>query len=130
MGVPIMRQYTFQAPVAINQFALATDDVTGLSVQQLNKDNAIIDFVNSNQLALAGGEQYQTRLFINNLEAGPTFFSTNSSSASAGRTVPGPLAVSVQGNSGGKQLSYSTAQTTLGGGVALYQFIVKYANLF
>ena len=47
MGVPIMRQYTFAAPAAINQFALATDDVTGLSVQQLNKDNAIIDFVNA-----------------------------------------------------------------------------------
>ena len=47
MGVPIMRQYTFAAPAAINQFALATDDVTGLSVQQLNKDNAIIDYVNA-----------------------------------------------------------------------------------
>ena len=43
MGVPIMRQYTFAAPAAINVFALATDDVTGLSVQQLNKDNSIID---------------------------------------------------------------------------------------
>ena len=42
-----MRQYSFAAPGAINQFALATDDVTGLSVQQLNKDNAIIDFVNA-----------------------------------------------------------------------------------
>ena len=43
MAVPIMRAYTFAAPAAINTFALATDDVTGLSVQQLNKDNAIID---------------------------------------------------------------------------------------
>jgi hypothetical protein len=40
------------------------------------------------------------------------------------------LPISVQGNSGGKQLSYSTAQTILGGGVAAYQFIIKYANLF
>ena len=47
MGVPIMRQYTLAAPAAINTFALATDDVTGLSVQQLNKDNAIIDYVNA-----------------------------------------------------------------------------------
>ena len=74
-----MRQYTFAAPAAINQFALSTDDVTGLSVQQLNKDNAIIDFVNAIDPATA--EQYQTRLFINNLEAGPTFFSSNSSAA-------------------------------------------------
>ena len=128
MGVPIMRQYTFAAPAAINVFALATDDVTGLSVQQLNKDNAIINYVNA--VDPAGAAQYQTRLFINNLEAGPTFFSSNSSSASAGRTIPGPLPISVQGNSGGKQLSYSTAQTIIGGGVAAYQFIVKYANLF
>ena len=128
MGVPIMRQYTFAPPLAINVFALATDDVTGLSVQQLNKDNAIIDFVNAIDPATA--EQYQTRLFINNLEAGPTFFSSNSSAASAGRTVPGPLPISVSGNSGGKQLSYSTAQTVIGGGVAGYQFIITYANLF
>ena len=128
MGVPIMRQYTLAAQPAINTFALATDDVTGLSVQQLNKDNAIIDFVNA--INPAGTAQFQTRLFINNLEAGPTFFSSNSNSASAGRTVPGPLPISVQGNSGGKQLSYSSAQTVLGGGLAAYQFIIKYANLF
>ena len=128
MGVPIMRQYTRAAPAAINVFALATDDVTGLSVQQLNKDNAIVDYVNA--VKPAGTAQYQTRLFINNLEAGPTFFSSNSNSGSAGRTIPGPLPISVSGNAGGKQLSYSTAQTILGGGVAAYQFIIKYANLF
>ena len=94
----------------------------------MNKDNAIIDFVNA--VNPAGAAQYQTRLFINNLEAGPTFFSSNSNSASAGRTVAGPLPISVQGNSGGKQLSYSAGQTVLGGGLAAYQFTVKYANLF
>jgi len=128
MGVPIMRQYTRAAPAAINTFALATDDVTGLSVQQLNKDNSIVDYVNAVQPATTA--QFQTRLFINNLEAGPTFFSSNSNPGSAGRTIPGPLPISVSGNAGGKQLSYSTAQTILGGGLAAYQFIVKYANLF
>jgi len=129
MAVPIMRQYTRAAPlVSINVFALATDDVTGLSVQQLNKDNSIIDFVNAVQPTAA--VQFQTRLFINNLEAGPTFFSSNSDPASAGRTVPGPLNVSVGGASGGKQLSYSSAQTVLGGGLEQYQFIIKYANMF
>lgn len=123
-----MRQYTFAAPAAINQFALATDDVTGLSVQQLNKDNSIIDFVNAIDPATA--EQFQVQLFINNLQSGPTFFSTNSSSSSAGRTVPGPLPISVGGAAGGKQLSYNVGQTVLGGGVAGYQFIVKYSNLF
>ena len=81
MAVPIMRAYTFAAPAAINTFALATDDVTGLSVQQLNKDNAIIDYVNSPDPA--GAAAYQVRLLVNNLEAGPAFFSSNSSSASA-----------------------------------------------
>ena len=123
-----MRQYTFAAPAAINQFALATDDVTGLSVQQLNKDNAIIDYVNA--IDPPTGEQFQAQLFINNLQSGPTFFSTNSSSASAGRTVPGPLPISGDGAAGGKQLSYNVGQTVLGGGVAGYQFIVKYSNLF
>ena len=113
MAVPIMRQYTRAAPAAaINVFALATDDVTGLSVQQLNKDNSIIDFVNAVQPLTT--VQFQTRLFINNLEAGPTFFSSNSNA----------------GASGGKQLSYSSAQTILGGGLQAYQFIIKYANMF
>ena len=128
MAVPIMRQYTRAAPGAINVFALATDDVTGLSVQQLNKDNSIIDFVNAVQPLTT--VQFQTRLFINNLEAGPTFFSSNSDPASAGRTVPGPLNIAVSGGSGGKQLSYSSAQTILGGGLQAYQFIIKYANMF
>ena len=129
MAVPIMRQYTRAAPAAaINVFALATDDVTGLSVQQLNKDNSIIDFVNAVQPLTT--VQFQTRLFINNLEAGPTFFSANSDPASAGRTVPGPLNIAVGGASGGKQISYSSAQTIIGGGVQNYQFIVKYANMF
>jgi hypothetical protein len=40
------------------------------------------------------------------------------------------LNISVGGASGGKQLSYSSAQTILGGGLQNYQFIVKYANMF
>jgi hypothetical protein len=128
MAVPIMRQYTRIAPLAINTFLLATDDVTGLGVQQLNKDNSIVDFVNAiNPLTTV---QFQTRLFVNNLEAGPTFFSSNSNSGSAGRTVPGPINFSVGGAAGGKQLSYSSGQTVLGGGLQAYQFIVKYANMF
>ena len=78
-------------------------------------------------MARRTAKQKQKNVQINNLEAGPTFFSSNSNSASAGRTIPGPLPISVQGNSGGKQLSYSTAQTILAGCVAAYQFIVKYA---
>lgn len=121
-----MRQYNRAAPAALNTFALATDQVTGLSVQQLNKDNAIIDYVNAPDPA--AGLLYESRLLVNNLEAGPTFFSVNSSAASAGRTIPGPLPISVQGASGGKQLSYNVAQTA--GALTAYSFIVKYNNLF
>lgn len=126
MAVPIMRLYNRILPTALNQFILATDAVTGLSVQQLNKDNAIIDFTNSPDNA--AGINHQTRLLVNNLEAGPAFFSTNSSSASAGRTLPGPLPISTQGASGGKQLSFNVGQTL--GAFTTYSFIVKYANLF
>lgn len=126
MAVPIMRLYNRALTTGLNQYLLATDAVTGLSVQQLNKDNAIIDFTNSPDTA--AGINFQTRLLINNLEAGPAFFSTNSSSASAGRTLPGPLPISTQGSSGGKQISYNVGQTL--GAFAAYSFIVKYANLF
>ena len=88
-----MRRYTRAAPAALNVFALATDDVTGLSVQQLNKDNAIIDFVNSPDNA-AGIDHFQ-QLFINNLDTGVAFFSSNSSPTTAGRTLPGPIPISV-----------------------------------
>jgi|TARA_R110002020_G_C16305031_1_gene773402 hypothetical protein len=130
MAVPIMRQYnhgTVAAPVALNTFAFAQDAITGLTIQQLNKDNSIIDYVNSPDPAVAA-DLYTSRLFLNNLESGPAFFSINSSAASAGRTVPGPLPIAVQ-NVGGKQVSYNVAQTA-GAAAAAYSFIVKYANLF
>ncbi len=125
MSVPIMRQYN-HAALGGNAFAFSTDAITGLTIQQLNKDNSILDFVNAPDPA--GTFTFQSRLFINNLESGPAFFSINSSAASAGRTVPGPLPIAVQ-NVGGKQVSYNTAQTDPGVATA-YSFIVKYAGLF
>ena len=47
MAVPLMRAYTMAAPAALNTFALATDDITGLTVQQLNRSNVILDFVDN-----------------------------------------------------------------------------------
>ena len=43
MAVPLMRSYTTAVVGAINTFALANDDITGLSVQQLNRSNEILD---------------------------------------------------------------------------------------
>lgn len=127
MAVPLMRAYT-QASGTVDVFALATDDITGLSVQQLNRDNVILDFVSMVQPT--GGETYEIRTLVNGLESGVTFFSVSSDPASSGRVVPGPIPITVGGAAGGKQLAYNSAQTTTGGGAAAYSFLIKYANLF
>jgi hypothetical protein len=112
----------------LDVFTLATDDITGLSVQQLNRDNVILDFVSTVQPATA--ETYEIRTLVNGLESGVTFFSVSSDPASSGRVVPGPIPITVGGAAGGKQLAYNSAQTTTGGGIANYGFLIKYANLF
>ena len=126
MAVPLMRSYTTDVVGAINTFALATDDITGLSVQQLNRDNVILDETTAS--VPVAGDQYQDRLLINGLEAGVTFFSATSDPASAGRVVPGPIPITVGAQAGGKQLAFNCSQTA--GVNAQYSFLIKYANLF
>ena len=126
MAVPLMRSYTTAVVGAINTFALATDDITGLPVQQLNRSNVILDETTAS--VPVAGDQYQDRLLINGLEAGVTFFSATSDPASAGRVVPGPIPIAVAGQAGGKQLAYNCSQTA--GVNAQYSFLIKYANLF
>ena len=127
MAVPLMRKYN-HASTAVGTYALATDALTGLTVQQLNRDNIILDMVSSIQPT--GGELYEIKTLVNQLEAGVTFFSSPSDPGSSGRIVPGPIPIQVGGAAGGKQLAYSTAQTATGGGQAAYAFLLKYANLF
>jgi hypothetical protein len=127
MAVPLMRKYN-HASTAVDTFALSTDALTTLTVQQLNRDNVILDMVSSVQPT--GGELYEVRVLVNGLEAGVTFFSSASDPASSGRVVPGPIPIQVAGSAGGKQLAYNTAQTATGGGQAAYSFLLKYANLF
>jgi hypothetical protein len=127
MAVPLMRKYN-HASTAVNTFALSTDALTGLTVQQLNRDNVILDMVSSIQPT--GNELYEVKVLVNQLEAGVTFFSSSSDPGSSGRIVPGPIPIQVAGSAGGKQLAYSTAQTATGGGQAAYSYILKYANLF
>ena len=126
MAVPLMRSYTTAVVGAINTFALATDDITGLSVQQLNRSTVILDETTAS--VPVAGDQYQDRLLINGLEAGVTFFSATSDPASAGRVVPGPIPIAVAGQAGGKQLAFNCSQTA--GVNAQYSFLIKYANLF
>ena len=127
MAVPLMRSYTTPG-LAIGVFGLATDDITGLTITQLNRSNVVLDEVSNPQPA--GGEIYQDRLLINGLETGVTFFSNSSDPASAGRVVPGPIPIEVGGAAGGKQVAYNCGQTTIGAGAAAYTFLIKYANLF
>ena len=127
MSVPLMRSYTTQtAAVALGVFGLAQDDITGLTITQLNRSNVILDEV-SNPIPVAG-DFYQDRLLINGLEAGVTFFSATSDPASAGRVVPGPIPITVGAQAGGKQLAFNCSQTA--GVNAQYSFLIKYANLF
>ena len=127
MAVPLIRKYN-HASTTVGTFALSTDAITGLSVQQLNRSNILLDMVSSIQPT--GGELYEARVLVNGLEAGVTFFSSSSDPGSSGRVVPGPIPIEVAGTAGGKQLAYNTAQTATGGGQAAYSFLLKYANLF
>ena len=127
MAVPLMRSYTTPG-LAIGVFGLATDDITGLTITQLNRSNTILDSVSNPQPA--GGEIYQDRVLINGLETGVTFFSNASDPASAGRIVPGPIPIEVGGAAGGKQVAFNCGQTLVGAGAAGYSFLVKFANLF
>ena len=126
MAVPLMRAYTMAAPAALNTFALATDNITGLSVQQLNRSNVLLDFIDNP--ANAAGIDHEARLLINGLDSGVAFFSTASDPASAGRVVAGPVPIAVAGQAGGKQVSYNCTQVL--GAVNAFPFLVKYGNLF
>jgi len=127
MAVPLIRKYN-HASTTVDTFALSTDDLTGLTVQQLNRDNVILDMVSSVQPT--GGELYEVKTLVNQLETGVTFFSSASDPGSSGRLVSGPIPIQIGGAAGGKQLAYNTAQTATGGGQAAYSFLLKYANLF
>jgi hypothetical protein len=127
MAVPLMRSYTTTG-AALNVFTPSTDDVTGLTIQQLNRSNVILDCVNNPDPP--GAAAYQTNVLVNGIQSGVSNFSVASSAASAGRVVFGPVPVTVGGQAGGKQLSFSSAQVATGGGIAAYSFLMKYANLF
>ena len=126
MTVPLIRQYN-DALAAANVPVNATDAITGETQLQLSTDNVIEDFVNSPDLANAG-DLVSTQLFINQLEAGPAFFSVSSSPTTAGRQPVGPIPISAQG---GKQISYrSTSQATVTALPYTYTFQIRYRNFF
>jgi hypothetical protein len=126
MTVPLIRQYNAALAVA-NVPVNATDAITGETQLQLSTDNVLEDFVNSPDLANAG-DLVSTQLYINQLQAGPEFFSVSSSPTTAGRQPVGPIPISAQG---GKQISYrSTSQATVTALPYTYTFQIRYRNFF
>ena len=126
MAVPLVRRYN-SALAVVGVPVNATDAITGETTLQLSNDNVIEDFVNSPDTA-AGGDLIRTQLFINQLEAGPAFFSVSSSPTTAGRQPIGPIPISAQG---GKQISYrSKADETVTALPYSYSFQIRYRNFF
>jgi len=126
MTVPLIRRYN-AALTALNVPVNATDSNTGETQLQLSSDNVIEDFVNSPDPANAG-DLVSTQLYINQLQAGPEFFSVSSSPTTAGRQPVGPIPISAQG---GKQISYrSTSQATVTALPYTYTFQIRYRNFF
>lgn len=120
MAAPIMRRYTRAAPAALNVDALAIDDETALTVQQLNQPNAVLDMFSAPQPA--AGVNYEIRLIKNNVQTGRTFYSVAMDPASAGRSAVGPIDLTAG------QYAYAVRQVL--GALAAYSFVVKYNNGF
>ncbi len=126
MTVPLVRRYN-AALVTLDVPVNATDAITGETQLQLSRDNSIEDFVNSPDTT-AAGDLIATQLYINQLQAGPEFFSVSSSPTTAGRQPIGPIPISAQG---GKQISYrSQAQATVTALPYTYSFQIRYRNMF
>ena len=126
MTVPLIRQYNATV-AALNVPVNATDSNTGETQLQLSNDNVIEDFVNSPDTA-AAGDLITTQLYINQLQAGPEFFSVSSSPTTAGRQPVGPIPISAQG---GKQISYRAFPTaTVTVLPYTYSFQIRYRNFF
>lgn len=126
MTVPLVRRYNADL-VTLDVPVNATDAITGETQLQLSRDNVIEDFVNSPDTT-AAGDLIATQLYINQLQAGPEFFSVSSSPTTAGRQPVGPIPISAQG---GKQISYrSQAQATVTALPYTYSFQIRYRNFF
>lgn len=126
MTVPLVRRYNADL-VTLDVPVNATDAITGETQLQLSRDNSIEDFVNSPDTT-AAGDLIATQLYINQLQAGPEFFSVSSSPTTAGRQPVGPIPISAQG---GKQISYrSQAQATVTALPYTYSFQIRYRNMF
>ena len=117
-NVPMIRRFTRVAPGALNVFALATDDETGLTFIRVSGGNAILDVVSSPQNA--AGINHTVNILKNGIDTGRRLYSTSLDPASAGRMAIGPIALSPG------DYSFNIAQTL--GALTAYSFQVKFAR--
>ena len=87
---PIQRQMSYPAAGVLNTPVLLQDNVTGLTIIQLNVPNTVLDLYNSPDPA-AATDFYTYELQKNSISTGRTFFSTAMSTASAGRAAVRPI---------------------------------------
>lgn len=118
IGAPIIKRFNRAAPAALNAFAPATDQETGLTFLRINGSNVLLDVVNSPDPA--AGLTYQINIWKNGIDTGRRIFSEAISAASAGRMTVGAIGLS-QGD-----YYFQVAQTA--GALTAYNFIVKLAK--
>lgn len=118
MTGPLIRRFTRVAPGALNVFALATDDETGLTFIRISKGNAILDVVSSPQNA--AGINHVVNILKNGIDTGRRLYSTALDPASAGRMSVGPILLSPG------DYSFNVSQTL--GALTAYSIQVKFAD--
>jgi len=118
MAAPLIRRFTRAAPGALNVFAFATDDITGLTFIRLARANMLQDLINSPNPA--AGLNYNIALTSDGIQTGQNFFSEQLAETSAGRIAVGPIDL-LPGNKG-----FSVSQTL--GALTAYSFAAKFAG--
>jgi len=119
MVAPVIRRFTRATPASLDQFAFATDDITGLTFYLATKRNQILDIVNDPDPP--AGARYEIALYKNGVDTGRRFFSTSLSPASAGRIAIGPIDIEPG------QIQFNVAQRA--GTLSSYSFIVKFLTI-
>ena len=92
MSVPLTRRFTRAAPGALNVFAYATDDETGLTFIRVTKATRIVGIVSSPQNA--AGVNHQVNLQKGGIDTGRRFYSTALDPAQIGRVAFQPINLS------------------------------------
>jgi hypothetical protein len=118
---PIQRRMSKPNAGTVNVQELMTDDITGLTFVQLNRNNTLLDLYNDPDAAAS--VLYTYELFKNSISTGRNFFSSAMSTTSAGRAAIGPISL----NPG--QLQMGSTQTA-GTAVASSNIVLKFANGF